>query len=253
MLYCFANFSLLDMLLASSFIELKTNMKLLIIEDDKSLAHILEEALQADYAVSTTHSGKSGILLALSQCFDLILLDLTLPDVDGQSICAELRAEGVTSPLLVLSGKDAVVTKIVLLDCGADDYLTKPFSMAELRARIRALLRRNAPSLQFETELQVGQLRLHLPTKVAYFSNQPLVLTRIEYLILEYLMRHPNEIVNKYVLMEQIWEDSDTIAPNVVDVHISNIRKKIGKPHSLSLIQTAHRVGYKLMANCGTD
>lgn len=222
-------------------------MKILIIEDDLTVAKSLKMGLSHDYAVDITSTGKKGIYKAFTNEYDFIILDLMLPDTTGLEVCIELRREKLSIPILILSGKKLIESKVVLLNAGADDYMIKPFSLSELKARIRTLLRRN-PEIQ-DNILTLQCLSVNLNTKNVFFKGKPIKLAKKEFLILCYLIRNKNVPIQRLKIIEHIWEGDPTIDSNTIDVHICNIRKKIGKPDSKKLIKTAHGVGYKFCTN----
>lgn len=221
-------------------------MRLLIVDDNKPLADSLRRILSADYAIDSAHFGQDGVSLALTHEYDLIILDLNLPDVSGYEVCREIRRNQLATPILILTAQSGAESKVALLNSGADDYLVKPFSKAELKARLRALTRRGV--LLRPTILKVGEFRLNSSTRSVLFRGKPLKLSRKEYLVLQYLLKHPNEALNRYKIMEQVWEqDPFSLASNTIDVHINNLRRKIGRPTSHKLIQTIHGTGYMLV------
>ncbi len=222
-------------------------MKILIIEDDLKVAKALKMGLSHDYVVDITSTGKKGIYKAFTNEYDFIILDLMLPDTTGLEVCNELRREKLSIPILILSGKKLIESKVVLLNAGADDYMVKPFSLSELKARIRTLLRRN-PEIQ-NNVLTFQCLSVNLNTKNVFFKGKPVKLAKKEFLILCYLMRNKNVPIPRLKIMEHIWEGDPAIDSNTIDVHVCNIRKKIGKPESKKFIKTAHGIGYKFCTN----
>jgi len=226
-------------------------MKILIIEDNKSIAHSLRQSLERDYTTDLAHSGKKGSYKALTNVYDLIMLDLGLPDADGLEICQHLRQEEIKTPILILTAKESTTSKIILLNAGADDYVTKPFDILEIKARIRALLRRKG---HLESKiLQVGELSLHQQTKTALFRHQPLKLSKKEFFILEYFLLHPNQVLNRLQLAEHIWERNPFMTSNTIDVHICNLRNKIDPILGKQLIKTVHGDGYLLVSDINYD
>lgn len=221
-------------------------MKILIIEDDRQVAASLRSALDKNYAVHLAHSGRKGSFLALTNEYDLIILDLNLPDISGLQVCQDLRRESIITPILILTGKNQTESKVVLLNAGADDYLVKPFALNELRARIRALLRRG-PQLEAQV-LRIGPVSLNPITQTAYCHNQPLQLSKKEYLLLYSLMRQPNVPLSRLQLLEHVWEGRPDIKNNTVDVHICNLRHKLKSLSKQKLIKTVHGTGYVMTA-----
>ncbi len=222
-------------------------MRLLIIEDNRKIANTLKSALAADsYAVDVVYDGAEGLQAARYEPYDLIILDRMLPDgIDGITICQELRKEGVQVPILMLTAKDQVRQRVEGLEAGADDYLVKPFSLEELIARMRALLRR--PSESLGTILSVGNLSLDTQTKQAHRGKHAIKLSATEYALLEYMMRHKGQILSKQNLINHVWDFDADIVPNTVETYINYLRTKIDKPFKAQLfIHTVHGFGYKI-------
>ena len=226
-------------------------MKILIIEDDKPVAHSLRAGLSQDYAVDLAYNGRKGLFKALTNEYDFIILDLNLPDTSGFQICQDLRREGLTLPILVLTGQQIPESKVVLLDAGADDYLVKPFNINEVKARLRALLRRTCWWTESNL-LQIKPLKLNLKTQTAYCHERPLKLSKKEFLLLHFLMRHQNMPLSRLKLFEHVWEDQCSLTNNTVDVHICKLRRKLG-PKSADMIQTVHGIGYMLVNQAEKD
>jgi len=221
-------------------------MKILLIEDEKPIAKALRSGLSTSYLVDLAYTGKKGIYKALTNDYDLIILDLNLPDTSGFEVCQELRQAQLSCPILVLTGKNLAESKAVLLDAGTDDYVVKPFSLVEIKARMRALLRRhNAPT---GTTTKIGQLSLNPQTQTVLFNHKPLSLSKKEFLLLQYFLRHRNVPLSRLQIAEHIWEGASYLTSNTVDVHVCNLRRKIGLPDSNQLIKTMHGIGYKLVA-----
>lgn len=221
-------------------------MKILLIEDDKKIAHSLKDGLIKDYTVDIACSGKKGIFKALTNDYDLIILDLNLPDSTGLAVCQDLRREGVEIPILILTAENSTANKVVLLNAGADDYVVKPFYLSEVKARLTALLRRKS-KLKNEI-LTINDISLNPQTKSAFFRHQPLQLTPKEFFLLEYFLHHPDQILNRLQLAEHIWEGDPYVNSNAIDVHICNLRNKIGPKIGKEIIKTAHGSGYMLKA-----
>ena len=218
-------------------------MKLLIIEDEKQVADNLKEGLeQHNYTVDIAYNGKEGQQLALEYEYDIIILDLMLPDIDGEDLCRKLRDEGNKSFILMLTAKKQLDNIITGLDCGADDYLTKPFEFSELLARIRALLRRS--SEHKSNILSVSDITLDTEKEEVMAGCREVLLTRKEYMILEYLLRNKGQLISRNQLLEHAWDRNVDIFTNVVDTHIKNLRKKLGK--SGSIIKTIYGSGYRI-------
>jgi two-component system, OmpR family, copper resistance phosphate regulon response regulator CusR len=223
----------------------KLSMKLLIIEDNRSLAKSLKNILHRDYLIDIEHSGRSGVFSALTSEYDLIILDLQLPDMTGLEICQNLRQEKLSIPILILTGKNTVESKIVLLNSGADDYLTKPFSMAELKARIKSLLRRSI-NHTYQNQTTIGALLLNTNTKSVMLNNKPLKLSKKEFMLLHYFMKKPDISISRLSLFEHVWEGHLDFSSNIIDVHICNLRRKLHSSCKDQIIKTVHGDGYML-------
>ena len=220
-------------------------MRILIVEDNRRLNTSLRTSLEEDgYAVDGAFDGDEGELFALAAPYDLILLDVMLPKKDGYQLCRELRQQGVNAPILMLTARDAIDDRVAGLDSGADDYLVKPFSMSELRARLRALLRRNKP--EKTTLLQVDDLTMDPANHTVQRGGAPIELTPREFTILEYLMRSPNRILTREMVEAHVWNFDFISGSNVVDVYIRRLRKKIDDPYPVKLLETVRGVGYRL-------
>ncbi len=222
-------------------------MRLLIIEDELDIAQALAHGLQQQgYAVDIATTGKEGWELATNYDYDLIILDLNLPGMDGLDVCRHLRASQSQALILMLTARDQPLDRVIGLDLGADDYMVKPFYFEELSARIRALLRREMRIR--EPILQQGPLKLDPADSIAWIGNRRLELTRKEFSILEYLMRHPGEVISQEVLMEHVWNQDMNPFSNTVRVHIASLRRKLGDdPGSPQFIGTVIGKGYRLM------
>lgn len=220
-------------------------MHILVIEDEKKIASFIKRGLKEEgYTVDLAIDGEEGDFLATTQDYDLIVLDLIIPKIDGISLCRKLRGKKVISPILILTAKDAIKDKVLGLDSGADDYLTKPFAFEELLARVRALLRKR--DSMTATKLQVGDLVLDLLSHKVTRSGKEILLTSKEYALLEYLMRRAGTVVTRTMISEHVWEtDFDTFT-NIIDVYINYLRKKIGHGHEKKLIHTMRGRGYIL-------
>ena len=222
-------------------------MKILVIEDEHLIANSLKKGLEQEkYTVDVAFDGVEGYDLASSGDYDLILLDLMLPGLDGLSICKKLRQENNHTPILMLTAKSQLEDKIIGLNSGADDYLTKPFAFEELLARIRALSRR--PQKTNGKVLTVGDLSLDTVTYEVKRGNKDIQLSSKEYSLLECLIRHANQILNKDQLIQYVWSYESDILPNTVEVYIRNLRQKIDIPfkNKSPLIKTIRGFGYKI-------
>ncbi len=220
-------------------------MDVLIVEDDESVARFLNQAAtEAGYTTQLVGDGMSAKESAMSQEFDLILLDVMLPKMDGFTVCKQLRAASVATPILLITARDAVEDKIRGLDSGADDYLVKPFQVGELLARMRALLRRSASA---PTVLHVGDLTLDPATRKATRGAKTIPLSTTEYALLEYLMRNAGRVMTRAQILEHVWQYDFDGNDNVLDVYISYLRTKIDKGRS-PLIHTARGIGFRVEA-----
>jgi DNA-binding response OmpR family regulator len=222
-------------------------MRLLVVEDEHRIAASIKKGLEQErYAVDVAYDGTDGYDLASSEEYDLILLDLMLPGMDGLEICQKLRDKKIDTPILMLTARGQVEDKITGLNTGADDYLTKPFSFDELLARIRALTRR--PKNSIDTIITVNGLSLNTITFDVSRDGVPIRLSGKEYSLLEFLMRHPHQIVRKERIIGHVWDYDSNILPNTVEVYIRNLRQKIDKPfkNKKPLITTQRGFGYKL-------
>jgi DNA-binding response OmpR family regulator len=220
-------------------------MKILIVEDEHLIATSIKKGLEQEhYTVDIAFDGIEGYDMASTGDYDIILLDLMLPGLDGLSICKKLRDEKNNTPILMLTAKSQLEDKIKGLNSGADDYLTKPFAFEELLARIRALSRR--PQQATGKVLTVGDLSLDTATYQIKRGSKDLHLSSKEYSLLECLMRHAGQILNKDQLIQYVWSYESDILPNTVEVYIRNLRQKIDKPFKNKLIQTIRGFGYKI-------
>lgn len=222
-------------------------MKILLVEDEHKIAQSIKKGLEQEkYVVEIAFSGTDGLDLGLSSDFDLIILDRLLPGIDGLEICKKVREKGIHTPILMLTAKGQTEDRVAGLDSGADDYLTKPFAFEELLARIRALKRRPADSLG--TTLKLADLELNIQTFTVTRAGVNINLSNKEFTLLEYLLRHPGQILTKEILINHVWSYQADIYPNTVEVYIGYLRKKIDQsfPNSPHLIQTVRGFGYKL-------
>jgi DNA-binding response OmpR family regulator len=220
-------------------------MRVLVVEDSRRLAGIIKRGLlEEGYTVDNAYDGEEAQYMAESAPFDLIVLDIMLPKKDGLAVCRDLRAKNVNTPILMLTAKDSVEDKVTGLDCGADDYLVKPFAFSELLARLRALLRREVlPRVQ---KLQAGDLSLDPLSREVWRDGSRMDLTAKEYAILEYFMRRPNAVVTRTMLGESVWDYEFDGISNIIDVYVRRIRRKIDREGQDSLIQTVRGAGYRL-------
>ncbi len=220
-------------------------MLILIVEDEHKIASFVRKGLEAEgYTVDVAYDGEQGLRLAEMNDYDLILLDIMLPKLDGVTLCRRLREEGEDTPVLMLTAKDAVPDRVRGLDSGADDYLTKPFAFDELLARVRALLRRGGPKVP--PKLQVADLILDPSTQEVRRGGRPIQLTNLEYRLLHYLMQNAGRVLNRTLIEEHVWGSSFDSFTNTVDVYISKLRKKIDQETDKKLIHTVRGIGYVL-------
>lgn len=200
-------------------------MRILVIEDEHRIAEALKKGLEQErYAVDLAYTGNDGYELASSEDYDLIVMDLMLPGMDGNTICSKLRKENIHTPILMLTAKSQVSDKVSGLDNGADDYLTKPFAFEELLSRIRALLRR--PKNETSNLLTSGDISMDTNTFEVVVNNKPTTLSSKEYSLLEYLLRHKNMIVSKDQIISHVWDYDSDILPNTVEVYVKKLRAK---------------------------
>ncbi len=220
-------------------------MRILIIEDNNAIALAMRHELKSHYSVDIAATGKEGLSHALSTQYDAILLDLNLPDMDGEAICKNIRAQDVIAPIIVISGKDQVTDKVDLLNMGADDYMTKPFNVHELKARINVAIRHGSYGSTSGT-IHVGLLALDPAARTVTRDGQVIILRRKEFDLLEYLMRNPGRAVTRTMIIEHLWDMNEDLWANVVDVHVKHLRDKVDRPYGTNIIKTVHGVGYKL-------
>ena len=221
-------------------------MRILIVEDERKIARALGRALKNEkYAVDISHDGTDAYAMAGMIDYDLLILDRMIPgDYDGLSLTKKLREEGKKVPILLLTALGEIQDKTEGLDSGADDYLTKPFALDELLARVRALLRR--PQTQAETILKIADLSLDLNAHEVFRNNQKIELTNKEFSLLEYLVRNAGRPVSKEQIIDHVWDYDADILPNNIEVYISYLREKVDKPFERKLIKTVRGIGYKI-------
>jgi two-component system, OmpR family, response regulator len=223
-------------------------MKILIVDDERNLAFALKQGLQAEGAsVDIAFSGTDGLWMARESPYDALVLDIMLPGINGFQVCDRLRRDGNWTPILMLTAKDGELDEAEALDAGADDYLTKPFSYVVLQARLRALLRRGVkerPSM-----LTTGDLTLDPAARRCRRGSTELSLTAREFSILEYLMRHPDEVVSKRDLLDHVWDYDFEGDPNIVEVYVRYLRNKIDRPFGRHTIETVRGSGYRVVGD----
>ena len=223
-------------------------MRILILEDEEKLAKHLKTGLENEGFIAQYYldglEGENYINLN-QDIIDLVILDIMLPQKDGLAVCKSLRTENINIPVLMLTAKSTTEDKILGLNSGADDYLTKPFSFDELLARVRTLLRR--PNKTLPVELKVGNLVLNTISRKVIYGNKEIVLTLKEFMLLEYFMRHPNQVLNREQILDSLWDINFDSFSNIVDVHIKNLRKKLNYyEENEEILETVHGLGYRL-------
>ena len=227
-------------------------MRILVVEDESSIAQFIFQGLrEADYVVDVARSGPEGLDFALAAEYDLLILDIMLPGMDGLSLVKELRKRAYTTPVLLLTARDSVEDRVKGLDAGSDDYLTKPFAFPELLARVRALLRR--PPLQTGSVLHLADLEMDTLSREVRRSGQLIELSQREYTLLNYLLRHPRQVLTRTQIAEHIWNFDFVSDSNVIDVYIGYLRRKLDRGFSPPLIHTVRGAVYRLSAEVKSD
>jgi DNA-binding response OmpR family regulator len=222
-------------------------MKLLLIEDEPSVISLIQRSLTASgHEITVAMDGQSGLEMAVRHQFDLIILDLMLPVMNGMEVCRKIRSNGLSTPVLMLTALGTTENIVSGLDAGADDYMTKPFKLAELEARIRTLTRRGKePENEKSSDvLKIGDLVLNKTTKTVTRNGQPITVTATEFRLLEFLLSNQNRVLNRMEILENVWDINFNLGTNVVDVYINYLRKKIDKNSSVKLIHTVFGMGY---------
>jgi heavy metal response regulator len=220
-------------------------MRILVVEDEKKVARFIQQGLEEEhYSVDVAHDGERGTLLAETQGYDLLILDVMLPKLSGIDVTRRLRASRVATPILMLTAKTATEDKVAGLDSGADDYLTKPFAFAELLARVRSLLRRG--SKEKSTVLSIVDLELDTVSHKAKRGDRAIDLTAKEYALLEYFLRNKNRVLSRTIISEHIWDYNFDTGTNLIDVYVNHLRNKIDNGFEKKLIHTVRGVGYVL-------
>ncbi len=224
-------------------------MRILVVEDQKPLANRIRDVLKGErYQVELAFDGETGLEKALTENYDLVVLDILLPGINGVEVLKEIRETGASVPVLLLTAKDKVQDKVAGLDAGADDYLTKPFAIPELLARIRSLLRRKSEA---KTSLiSVGDLSIDTNAREVTRGGKPIKLTPKEFSILEFLVYNTNRVLSRLSIAEHVWGDNFDLfsMTNFVDVHVKNLRKKIGDVDESKIIETVRGIGYTIKA-----
>ena len=225
-------------------------MRILVVEDEQRLAAALKRGLEAEgFTVDVAFDGEDGLWRATQNVYDVVLLDIMLPGLNGYQICAKLRGAQIWTPILMLTAKDGEFDHAEALDAGADDYLTKPFSYVVLLAHIRALLRRGSP--ERPSTLEAGNLRLDPAEHRCWRDDVEITLTAREFQILELLIRRAGVVVSKTSIFEHVWDAHYEGDPNVIEVHVSSLRRKIDSPFGRAAIQTVRGVGYRVLSHGG--
>ena len=220
-------------------------MRILLVEDERKVAEMVSRGLRAErYAVDVADTGETGWAMASVSGYDLVILDLGLPDMDGRELLQRLRRQNKEVPVLILTARDATASKVENFEAGADDYLTKPFAFAELTVRVRALLRRG-PINQVQVRW-VGDLEIDLLHQHVRRAGRRIELTPKEYALLEYLASNPKRVVSRTMIMEHVWDQSFEGLTNIVDVYVRHLRAKVDDPFPVKLIRTVRGVGYRL-------
>ena len=220
-------------------------MYILVVEDDRKVASFLKKGLQEEsYTVDVAYDGEDGLALAMANQYDLIILDIMLPEKDGIQVLRELRTSSISTPILMLTARDSVEDKVQGLDWGADDYLTKPFAFAELLARVRAILRRGKPDLP--VQLTAADLILDPVTRKVQRSGKEIELTSKEYALLEYFLKNKGQVLTRSLISEHVWGYQFDTGTNIVSVYVNYLRSKIDSGFDRKLIHTVRGVGYVL-------
>lgn len=227
--------------------------KILVVEDDEHIRMALEDDLVLEgYEVDCAADGDEGLSRARHYEYELIILDLMLPKRNGLDVCRELRLEKNSTPILMLTAKSQEIDKVLGLELGADDYVTKPFSPRELLARIKAILRRTHQVKQETNVLRLGELEINFEKMEALRGDRPVYLTALEYSLLHFFAQHPNKVLHRDLILDQIWGQEVYVSPRTVDTHVANLRKKIeDNPGTPQYIQGVRGVGYKLILRDG--
>ena len=221
--------------------------RILIIEDEESIRMALEDDLKLEgYAVSSAEDGLQGLSLAKQRGHDLIILDIMLPKMDGFEVCRELRQSGVNVPILMLTAKSQEIDKVLGLELGADDYVTKPFSPRELLARVKALLRRVRQTQQGIERYRFGNVEIDFKRYEAKKGNQPIYLTALEFALLHFLIEHKDQVASRNLILDQVWGQDTQVYPRTVDLHIAHLRKKLeDDPANPQCIISVRGAGYR--------
>jgi len=221
--------------------------RILIVEDEEAILMALEDDLRLEgYKVENATDGPGGLDMAKKNLYDLVILDVMLPEMDGFEVCRQLRSAGVSTPVLMLTAKSQEIDKVLGLELGADDYVTKPFSPRELLARVKALLRRGRPSLQECTIFSFGDVEIDFRKYHAVKAGEQIDLTTREFALLRFLIEHRDEVVDRSVILEEVWKDPASVFPRTVDTHVAHLRKKLeDDPANPRHLLSVRGVGYR--------
>jgi DNA-binding response OmpR family regulator len=225
-------------------------MNILLVEDESAVISVIQRGLtEHNLSVSVALDGTTGLQMAREHEFDVILLDIMLPGINGIEVCKTLRNENINTPVMMLTALGSTENVITGLDSGADDYMSKPFKLSELYARIKALARRRFTPMKDEATISIGSLRLNTSTKATTRDNTPISLTATEYKLLEYLMKNANRVLSRMEILEHVWGINFNMGTNVVDVYVNYLRKKIDKDFENKMIHTLVGMGYVLKSD----
>jgi DNA-binding response OmpR family regulator len=234
-----------SLLMRNSLLHREETMRILIVEDDTDLGEFIGKGLREErYAVDLAVDGEEGLQLAGENPYQLIILDIMLPKLDGLTVCRRLRASGNATPILLLTARDSIQDRVSGLDTGADDYLTKPFAFVELLARVRALMRRGGP--QHLARLKAADLELDPASRRAWRAGREITLTNKEYALLEFFLRNKNRVLTRTAIIQHVWDLSYDPMTNIVDAHVRALRAKMDRDFSPPLITTVRGAGYML-------
>lgn len=222
-------------------------MKLLIIEDSQRLAERIKDHLSKQYLVDVVHTGDEGLEQSLHADYAVVILDLNLPDSNGKIICEKMRQANMHAPILILTGSDSIDSRVALLNCGADDYLTKPFNSDELIARVNALARRHSRNY-IDSTMTLHDLTIDTKRRTVHRGGVPINLRRKEFDILQYLVKNKGRVLTREMIINHAWDASKNSWNSTVDVHIKHLRDKVDRPFDMPLIKTAYGIGYRVDA-----